>query len=182
MRGTLMLVAISPVLLAACASSGSIDPPERIIAVDGQGSVMRQSTAHESSVVEYAAPMDRVWNAVMLAYGDLGIDPAVADRANGVYGTRNFLAPKSIGGRPLGDYFRCGSGLTGGSIESGRLTLSMVTTLSPAGGGATRALTRLTGMLRRSDGSSTEPVVCASAGALEARLRAAVQQHLSSSP
>jgi hypothetical protein len=169
-------------LVAACASSGSIDPPDRILAVD-HGQVMRQSTSHESSAVDYDAPMDRVWTAVMLAYGDLGIEPGVVDRANGVYGSRNFIAPKSMGGRPLSAYFRCGSGLTGGSVDSGRLIASMVTTLTPvASGGGTRAITHVSGMLRRSDGSSSDPVVCASEGTLEVRLKAAIVKHLYETP
>jgi hypothetical protein len=180
MRRAVILLAIWSAAVAGCASSASIEPPERVLAVNGGGYVIRQSTADEKTFMELDAPADSVWKAVMLAYADLAIEPGVSDRANGVYGNPNFVAPKTMGGRSLNVYFHCGSGLTAPSAQEGRLTTSMVTVLTPSSQGRTRVATHVAAMLRRSDGASSNPVVCASTGALQQWLHEAIASRLKS--
>jgi hypothetical protein len=173
---------VSSVLLAAaCApvSTPATPAPDRILAVDANGNVIRRSTADENARATIAAPIDKVWPALVLAYADLGIDPSIADRGAGRYGNGNFIAPRRINGRPLGEFYNCGSGLTGPYIENGRLTANVVTTLQPAPDGTTTlASTYASGTLRRNDGTSTDPIVCASTGALEETLRRAIERRL----
>ena len=178
-RHTILRVAPALLLVIACAPTGTPTPaPERVLAVDSDGRVIRRSTADENARVTFAAPVDKVWPAMVLAYADLGIDPSVADRAIGRYGNGNFVAPRKIGGHSLGDFFSCGSGLTGPYIDGGRLTANVVTTIQPAADGTTTAITYASGTLRRNDGTSTEPIVCASTGALEEQLRRGIQLRL----
>jgi hypothetical protein len=177
------LFALLPSVLLATACAPSATPatpaPDRILAVDANGTVIRRSTADENVRATIAAPIDKVWPALVLAYADMGIDPSVADRAAGKYGNGNFTAPRRINGRPLAEFYSCGSGLTGPYIENGRLTANVVTTLQPSSDGAsTVASTYASGTLRRNDGTSTDPIVCSSTGALEESLRKAIERHL----
>jgi hypothetical protein len=118
----------------------------------------------------------------VLAYADAGIEPSVADRAVGRYGNGNFTAPRRMGGRPLAEYFSCGSGLTGPYIDQGRLSANVITTIQPAPDGTTTAVTYASGSLRRNEGTSTDPIVCASTGALEEFLRKRIEARLAGRP
>ena len=177
------LAAIATALLTACAPSATPTPaPDRVLAVDSDGRVIRRSTADENARVSFAAPPDKVWPALVLAYADVGIEPSVADRAQGRYGNGKFTAPRRMGGRPLADFFSCGSGLTGPYIDQGRLTANVVTTIQPGPDGTTSAITYSSGSLRRNEGTSTDPIVCASTGALEEFLRRRVEARLKGQP
>jgi hypothetical protein len=176
------LLATVSMLLCAAACAPSATPatpaPDRVLAVDANGTVIRRSTADENARATIAAPIDKVWPALVLAYADMGIDPSVADRGAGRYGNGNFTAPRRINGRPLAEFFSCGSGLTGPYIENGRLTANVVTTVQSGPNGTTLISTYASATLRRNDGTSTDPMVCASTGALEEALRRAIEQRL----
>jgi hypothetical protein len=182
MRHRRPLVAALPLLLVAAACAPTATPatpaPDRVLAVDANGNVIRRSTADENARATIKAPIDKVWPALVLAYADMGIEPSVADRGAGRYGNGNFTAPRRINGRPLAEFYNCGSGLTGPYIENGRLTANVVTTLQPGPDGTTLSSTYATGTLRRNDGTSSDPIVCASTGALEEALRRAIERRL----
>jgi hypothetical protein len=181
MRRRVFQLALSPALLAALACAPVATPtpaPERVLAVDSDGRVIRRSTADENSRVTFKAPIDKVWPALVLAYADLGIEPSVADRGAGRYGNGNFVAPKRIAGKPLAEFFSCGSGLTGPYIDQGRLTANVVTTVQAAPDGTTTSVTYASGSLRRNDGTSTDPIVCSSTGALEEQMRRSIEYRL----
>ena len=173
------LFALAALLVAACAPPSTPTPaPERILVIDSDGRVIRRSTSDENARAMFKAPVDKVWPALVLSYADFGIEPSVADRGLGRYGNNNFIAPKRINGRPIGDFFHCGSGLTGPYIDSGRLTANIVTIIQPAPEGTTSAITYASGTLRRNEGTSTEPMVCSSTGALEEQIRINIERRL----
>ena len=166
---------------SGCASSNTPPPDsarDRVLIVDSQGRVMRQSTADERSRVTFSAPMDQVWRALVASYADLGINPTVADPVTGRYGNLGFVVPSRLQGKPVGHFFDCGSTLTGSLVDAGQVTAIVVTTLSALPGGTTSAVTRVTGTLRRNDGVSSDPIVCASTGAIENYLRGATELRL----
>jgi hypothetical protein len=182
-RSVSAALASSLLVASACAPVSTPTPaPDRVLAVDSDGRVIRRSTADENARVSFTAPADKVWPAMVLAYADLNIDPSVADRAIGRYGNGSFTAPRRMGGRPLAEFFSCGSGLTGPYIDSGRLTANVVTTIQPAADGTTTAVTYASGSLRRNEGTSTDPIVCASTGALEELLRKRIEARLAGRP
>jgi hypothetical protein len=173
------LLAVPAAFLLACAPSAIPTPaPDRVLAVDSDGNVIRRSTADEKAHASFAAPVDRVWPALVMSYADLGIEPAVADRGTGRYGNGGFAAPRRLGGRSIATFFNCGSGLTGPYIDSGRLTANVITQVQPAADGTTTAVTYATGVLRRNEGAATDPIVCASTGVLEEEIRKGVEKHL----
>ena len=175
-----LLLALSSASLIACApaSAPPTPAPDRVLAVDTDGSVIRRSTGDEKARAEFKAPLDRVWPALVLAYADLGIEPAIADRGAGRYGNGGFVPPRRLGGRPLSAFFNCGSGLTGPYIDAGRLTANVLTYVTSGADGNTTAVTYASGTLRRHEGAATDPIVCASTGVLEEELRKGVEKHL----
>ena len=172
-------------LLAPVACATTAPPPasahDRVLLVDTDGSVLRQSTADENSRASFAAPVARVWPAVMIAYADLGIEPNVVDRPSGRYGNAGFVAPRRIAGKPLSQFFSCGSGFTGPLIETGRLVANVVSTVSDDGKGGTVVMTHVSGSLSRNDGTSTSAITCGSAGAFEEYIRRSIEKRLASS-
>jgi hypothetical protein len=178
---------LSPILLvllasAACATAAPPPPAgDRILVVDSNGNSVRQSTADEYSRASFAAPVPRVWSAVMLAYADLGIEPSIIDRASGRYGNAGFVAPRRLLGKRLSEFFSCGSGLTGPLIETGRLYGNVVSTVSDDGKGGSVVSTHVSGSLSRNDGTSTSPINCGSTGAFEEYIRHSVETRLASS-
>ncbi len=173
---------LAPLLLVAgaCASTGSAPPApaDRVLAVDTDGRVIRRSALDERTHASFAAPIDRVWSALMLSYADAGIAPSVSDRAAGQYGNPGLALSRRFSGRPLSDFFDCGSGMTGPYVEAGRLTAHVLTTLSSATDSTTNAMTTVSGTLRRNDGASSDPIICASTGSLEELLRRGVEARL----
>jgi hypothetical protein len=168
------------VLLAGCgsASHGPEPAPERVLAVNADGRVIRQSTSYEKEATVFSAPIDRVWTALQLGYAALGIQPTVSDRGAGRYGNEGFIAPRRMLDHSLGEFFTCGTGLGGPLIDQGRLYVYMVTTLTPSANGATTGATHLTARLQRNEGTSAEPIRCGSTGQLEEALRLQVEKQL----
>ena len=175
-----LLLALPSAFLIACAPSSALPTPapDRVLAVDTDGNVIRRSTGDEKSRAEFKVPVDRVWPALVLSYADLGIEPSVADRGAGRYGNGGFTAPRRLGGRPIASYFNCGSGLAGPYIDAGRLTANVLTYVQAGAEGSTVAVTYATGTLRRYEGAATDPIVCASTGVLEEEIRKGVEKHL----
>jgi hypothetical protein len=174
-----LLIAVPIAFLIACAPVGVPTPaPDRVLAVDSDGNVIRRSTADEKARASFKAPVDRVWPALVMSYAEMGIEPAVADRETGRYGNGGFTPPRRLAGRSIGSYFNCGSGLTGPYIDAGRLTANVITQVQPSNDGGTTAVTYATGVLRRYEGAATDPIVCASTGLLEEELRKGVEKHL----
>jgi hypothetical protein len=180
MRPSALLLALFGAGATACATSAPspAPSPDRILVVDRDGTVVRQSTADENARAVVAAPMAQVWPAVLLAYADLGIEPTVSDRATGRYGNAGFVAPRRIMGRPLAEFFHCGSGMTGPLIDMGRLTANVVSALGEDGAGGTVVVTHVSATLRRNDGTSTDPINCSSTGALEEYIRQSTQKRV----
>ena len=118
-------LSLAPALLLANACGPSNIPtpdptPDRVLVVNTDGKVMRQSTGDEHSRVKFFAPMDKVWRALVASYADLGIDPAISDSATGRYGNAAFVVPRRVMGRPIAQFFDCGSTLTGPTVDAGR--------------------------------------------------------------
>ena len=174
------LLTLPSVILLACAPPNALPTPapDRVLAVDSDGTVIRRSTGDEKARAEFKAPLDRVWPALVMSYAELGIDPSVADRGSGRYGNGSFVPPRRLAGRPISVYFECGSGLTGPYIDAGRLTANVVTYVQPGQDGSTNTMTYATATLRRYEGAATDPIACASTGMLEEALRKGVEKHL----
>ena len=136
MRSALLLATLA---LVACATSTPAPQtaPDRILVVDSDGTVLHQSTADENAVAHFTARIEQVWPALALAYSELGIEPTVIDRAGWRYGNTGFIVPRRIQGRPIANYFNCGSGISGQLVDLGRGYANVTTTLTANPPGST---------------------------------------------
>ena len=166
--------------VAACAPAAPspAPSPERVLVVNSDGSAIRQSTADENSRATYTAPVAQVWPALVLAYNTLGIQPTTSDRASGQYGNAGFIVPRRIAGRPIAEFFSCGNGMTGPRIDTGRVYGNVMSVVSDNGAGGSIVVTHVSASLRPNGGSASDPITCASTGALEMLLQKNVQQQL----
>ena len=184
MRCAFIATSVLPALLftAGCATTSIPEAelaPERILAVDGAGKVIRQSTTDEHSTAAFAAPMERVWRALVSSYAEAGIDPTISDPGMGRHGSASFVVPRRLLDKPVWQYFDCGVGLNGRLAENGRITALVITTLLPQPDGTTSASTQVSASLRRTDSATGTLLTCASTGALEEFLRGAIAKRLS---
>lgn len=173
--------------VVGCASSGggtATQPapqsaPDQVLLVDASGKVYRR-TADQDRPVEQTTPgtVADVTQALLAAYGDLGMPAVSAEPGAGRVASREFEAPSRIGGRPISSYVDCGSDPMGSpraasyavwliarssvaAVDSGHVTVGTVV----------RATARQRGV-------SADPIVCESTGALEKRVNLQAVTHL----
>jgi len=183
MRGSRFSLVLAPALLLAgwCASSGTPGQnpaPDRLIAVDESGGVIRQSTDDQFTHATFAAPRDKVWHALLAAYAEAGIEPSLSDPATGKYGNTAFAVPRRVMNRPISQFFNCGEGSTGRLVDNGQVTALIVTTLTSLPDGTTSASTQVKAALRRTDSSMGRLLNCSSSGALEEFLSTSIRKQL----
>jgi hypothetical protein len=175
-----------PILLAAagaCASTQSSPagaPTDRVLTTDMQGQVIRQSALNDRATVTIAAPVDKVWPAVVATYAEIGIEANYADQANGHYGVRNYNFPRTLNGTRVGSFFSCGSSLTGAVVDAGTVNSEIVTTVTATPDGKTHAVIFVSGWVRRNEGNASNPIACASTGRLEEMIRTSVERKVAS--
>ena len=176
MRSSVLYFVLLGAAGCAGASPSPAPSPDRVLVVDSNGRVVHQSTADENDHVTFAAPPSRVWPALVNAYTTLGILPTTNDRAAGQYGNAGFLVPRRIIGRPIAEFFDCGSGMTGPHVDNGRVYANVMSVVADNGSGGSKVITHVGATLRTNDGAASDPIVCASTGALEQVLQKDIQQ------
>jgi hypothetical protein len=100
----------------------------------------------------------------------LNIRLEFADAGSFQAGNSRFIAPRQIARRPKSTYLRCGSGPGGQLADSHRVTMSLITELRAVATDSTDVFTQIVASASTAEGTSTEPVICATSGALEQTL------------
>jgi hypothetical protein len=178
MRFSALLIAFAGAAACAPGTPSPAPSPDRVLVVGEDGSVVRQSTAGENARFTFAAPPDKVWGAMMLAYNTLGIQPSISDRSKGQYGNASFVVPRRIAGRPIAEFFSCGSSITGPRIDTGRVYGDMMSVLVADGTNGSAVVTHVSGALRPNSGNASDLIPCASTGALETLLKKNIEEQL----
>jgi hypothetical protein len=177
------LCAMSAVGCATTSSSNGTTPVEnqRVLVADEShegGRIITTSADLTGVEAVVAAPMDKVWDALLAAYKDLGIEVLSMNRPIGELGNRNFRMPSNISRQPRSRYFNCGiDPLSGPQANVYPIDASMLTVMKADTSGTTRLETRLTGSARKT-GVNADPLYCATTGNLELVLADAVRKHL----
>ena len=176
------LCAISAFGCATASSGGSSEPDanQRVLVADESHSGRIITTSADASGVEsvLAAPMDKVWDALLAAYKDLGIEVLSMNRPAGEMGNRNFKMPSNINRQPRSRWFNCGMDpLSGPSANVYPIDASMLTVIKADTAGTTHIETRLSGSARKT-GVNADPLYCATTGNLELFLADDVRKHL----
>ena len=178
MRSSTLILALLGAAACAPAAPSPAPSPDRVLVVGQDGSVVRQSTADETSSNRFQAPPAKVWPALVAAYTTMGIQPTANDRASGQYGNAGFIVPRRIAGRPIAEFFSCGMGITGPRIDTGRVLGNVMSVVSDDGAGGSVVVTHVSALLRPNSGNASDPITCASTGALETLLRKNIEAGL----
>jgi hypothetical protein len=174
-RFVLGAVGISAGLIScASASTQTSSPNERVLATMDVGTVRSHDANAADSTIEATA--DVVFSALAAAYQDLGIEVKFVNSATRQIGNNRFSKMYDIGGVRLSKYVGCGSTETGPAADSYRVTMSIVSQVTPSGTGS-RVSTQLTAYAQDL-GSSKGTLSCLTLGALEQRINQLTLKHI----
>lgn len=162
--------------LIACASASTqtSSPNERVLATTDVGTVRSHDANAADSAIE--ATPDVVFSALAAAYQDLGIEVKFLHSATRQIGNKRFSKMYDLGGVRLSKYVGCGSTETGPAADNYRVTMSIVSQVTPSGTGS-RVSTQLTAYAEDL-GSSKGTLSCLTLGALEQRINQLTVKHV----
>jgi hypothetical protein len=170
--------------LLGCASGGSgappaVSTPDRILMVDERGRVLRTTdNPNEGSEQLVPAAPGATLQALVGAYGELGLAVNTLETREGRVAARGVAAPRRIAGKPLSAYLDCGNDVVGAPAANGYAVLLNVESLvTPDAPGTVRIRSFVTASAR-AQGVSSTAVHCTTTGALEKRLHLAAATKL----
>ena len=165
--------------LCGCATASQPHPPptEKVLARTNAGEI-RAYEGKQSGTIVVKGSSDAVLEALRSAYGDLGIDVELWDPPHGQVGNRNFTKIYRLAGDRMSHFVGCGITETGQASDAFRITMSLVSDVTPAGADW-RIDTRLDAQADDL-ASSKGRIACQSRGTLEEKLNSLVAKHLGS--
>lgn len=163
-------------LLALLIAPASVEGQRRRVAFPLFGGQVVFDTM--GSPVTVDAGPGETFAAVSLVLANVGIKADVRDSAGGMIGNIKLVRSRQFNRTPLSVFFDCGSSMTGLRADYYRLTMPLLVMLDPLGADRTTMRIALVASAQDPTGSSNQPVLCESTGALEARLRKAIVEQI----
>jgi hypothetical protein len=156
------------VSLSACTSATTAGPNtvDRVIVQTDAGTVRANEALPKVAATVKSAP------AVVLpilrdTYSELGIDAKVFDPATGAVGNRYFVKSYRLEDAALSKYLDCGGTITGPAADNYKITMSVLSVVSPNGAGS-KIETLVSA--RADDAAGGSSLSCTTLGTLEAQL------------
>jgi hypothetical protein len=169
--------AILAIVVASCSSATAKQLPTRDRTLGTAGDVvLRSHDTDQQGPVPVAVPPDKMLAALKSAYADVGIEVKLWDPPNGQVGNKNFTKMYRLAGASLSTYVGCGLTTNGEAADSYRVTLSVVSQVSPDAGGST-VLTTLSAFAEDL-ASSKGTISCETRGILEQKILQSAMTHL----
>lgn len=169
------------VLLAACSSVGSqrttSTPAQTEVLTPVDGRTVEVTRSKVLNHFDYAAPVDKVWSAMMEVHAAIGIPVSSFDTNKH---TAMFVAQnryRQILDKPASLFLDCGNGPTGPKADSYRLLIRVSQALAPASNTAA-VLTSGVEAYATNPGVSGDQVPCLSNGRLERDIAALIDVRL----
>ena len=169
------LVAVSVVLLSACASSSgpAVAPmPDQTVRIPnsnaGGGGTITIAQAESPSQRTVPASAARIWDALPRVYQTLGLPITDRNAESRTIGTTSYKVRHRLGNVPLSRYIDCGSTQGSPSADNYEVLLSVTTRLVPGTGDST-AVSTIVDAMARPVFVSGEYINCGSTRALEKR-------------
>jgi hypothetical protein len=138
------------------------------------GVIRSQENIGRDSIINTSP--DSALAALDAAYHELGIDVRFRNNATGQLGNKRFSRVRELGGVRLSKYIGCGFAETGPVADSYRVTMSLISQVTPIGP-ASRIDTQLTAYAEDS-GSSNGRLSCTTLGVLEDLVHALAVKHV----
>lgn len=164
---------VGALVACATASNQSGSPPDRVLATTDVGTIRSRENLGADSLVN-AAP-DATFAALVAAYQDLGIEVKLLVPSAREVGNRRFSKMYDLAGVRLSKYVGCGLTETGQAADNYRITMSIVSHVTPIGTGS-RVDTQLTAYAEDLS-SSKGAISCTTLGGLEERIHALTVKH-----
>ena len=176
-RVNLMMVSFAAL---ACSSAprtpaAAPPPPEVIPTSSGTLRVERERLASGGRI---DASVEEAWKVVISVYHDLGIEPTTLISETHTIGNESLKVRRSLGGTPLSRYLSCGSATgVGPNADYYNVQMAVMTYLVGAGAGLTDVKSVVEATAAPVSLGSN-PVVCSSTTALEARIAKMIQERV----
>jgi hypothetical protein len=162
------------VILTACTTANQPLPPsDRVLATTDVGTIRARDAVAAQSTLN--ATPDAAFAALKAAYSDLGINIKMIDPTTRTLGNKRFSKMYDLKGVRLSKYVGCGSTETGPTADSYRVTMSIVSHVTPLDTGS-RIDTQLTAYAQDL-GSSKGALSCMTLGGLEQRIHELAVKH-----
>lgn len=162
------------ILLGACATpKPAAAPPDRVLVTTDVGIVRDRDVLMSDSTLN--ATPGAAFSALQAAYDDLGIEIKMIDPNTLTLGNKRFSKMYDLKGVRLSKYVGCGRTETGPAADSYRVTMSIVSHVTPISTGS-RINTQLTAYAEDL-GSSKGNISCMTLGGLEQRINELAAQH-----
>lgn len=144
---------------------------QRTVASDGSvfGTITTDATV---TAVRYVSSVNReqAMRALVAAYQKLGIEATLVDPPGGRIGNPRFEVRGRLNGKTISTYLSCGETLTTNRANTARVSISLVSVVTPQTAESVIA-TRLDSVaVDRADGNSTDIQPCHTTGLLEREL------------
>ena len=133
-------------------------------------------------VTTHDAPAGAVWKAAEKVFYDLKITTDRRDSVGGIIGVVKYVKSSYMGKEPMSRVFNCGQSITGPNADNFRINMALVALVSAKSPTKSQLGVGFAGSGLDMRGSSTDPVVCASTGWLEADFAERVKAILKGAP
>jgi hypothetical protein len=170
------LLALALVLTDAEAQRGT----RMRVALPGFGAQIVMDTVGE--IIAMPHSQRRVFKAAVLVLANFRIPIDVADSLGGLVGAAKLTRSRNFLGSALSRYLECGAGMTGPRADSHRIQMPLLVFVDPESDSTSKLRIALVASAQDNSGTSNSPVQCGSTGALELRLRKAIEEQLRQLP
>lgn len=171
---------LAAVLLSLIVVPGEAEAQRRRVALPLFGAqVVLDTIGPQYSI---PAPKGKVFIASAMVLSNFGIETDVSDSVGGMIGSIGMVKSRRLGRTPLSVYLSCGSSMTGLRADYYRVTMPLLLILDPQGADSTRLRIALVASAQDPTGTSNQPVLCGSTGALENQLRNAIEKQIGELP
>lgn len=160
-------------VLGACASTGTPSPDDhaptdRVVITDQNGHSIHTTDYYSGTEAHIRASQASVMATLSQIYPDVGVPVGTLVSTAGEIGNQNYRVPgHRLKNLQLSQVLDCGQeSVSGSRADVDEITLNVLSTVKPAGDSGSVVSTFVTATARPF-GTSSDPVTCATSGALE---------------
>lgn len=165
--------------LALCAGSSALSAQYARARVWPPGFPTQVALDTIAVPVMIAAPVGKVYSAVIAAFDEYKIPIVTKDSANLMVGNSEITQMHRFAGSTLSLWFNCGMGMTGPNADTYRLYIAIAALLDRMSADTTRLRIGLIAGAKDMQGNAKDAVGCATSGRLEQKLVESIQARVS---
>jgi hypothetical protein len=166
MRRTFLLIALAGCVRGPVHSEELTPRQPTIFSDPSTGTLLGEHPRAVAATI--TSPPAESWLAVKKVYSELEIPVTVENPGVHQIGNQNFYKTRQLAGRSMTEFVDCGNGMTGPKAATYRIYMSLLTDVVPDGQGGTKVQTTFIPAGQDMTGTSSDRIVCASTGRLEA--------------